>query len=54
MIPSAPRNAEIDIAEAVRAACIQAALDDYDNASIRGLCAEGAFEGQSALSECST
>ncbi|MDH3414001.1 MAG: acetyltransferase [Gammaproteobacteria bacterium] len=44
MIPSAPRNADIDIAEAVRAACIRAALDGYDNASISGLCAENAFE----------
>ncbi|MDH3316417.1 MAG: acetyltransferase [Gammaproteobacteria bacterium] len=25
-------------------ACIQAAIDGYENASISGLCAEGAFE----------
>ena len=31
-------------AEKIRAACIQAALDGYQNAAISGLCAEGAFE----------
>lgn len=32
------------LAETVRAACIQAALDGYENASISGLCHEGAWE----------
>lgn len=33
-----------DLPEKIRAACIQAALDGYENAAISGLCAEGAFE----------
>jgi hypothetical protein len=32
------------LAEAVRAACIQAALAGYEDASISGLCHEGAWE----------
>jgi hypothetical protein len=32
------------IAEAVRQACIDAALDAYEDAQIRGLCREGAWE----------
>ena len=32
------------LAEAVRQACIQAALAGYENASISGLCREGAWE----------
>lgn len=32
------------LAEAVRAACIQAAIEGYENASVSGLCGEGAFE----------
>lgn len=32
------------LAEAVREACIQAALAGYENASISGLCREGAWE----------
>ena len=44
MISSAPQEPPLEIAEAVRAACIRAALDGYQNASISGLCAEGAFE----------
>ena len=44
MIVSGSRSLEQKIAEAVRAACIRAAVDGYDNASISGLCAEGAFE----------
>jgi pentatricopeptide repeat protein len=31
-------------AEAVRAACVKAALDAYEDAGIRGLCAEGRWE----------
>jgi hypothetical protein len=32
------------IAEAVRAACVRAALDGYQEAGISGLCHEGALE----------
>ncbi|MGE5603006.1 MAG: acetyltransferase [Nitrososphaerales archaeon] len=32
------------IGEAVRAACVRAALDAYERASIDGLCEEGALE----------
>jgi hypothetical protein len=32
------------IAEAVRSACVQAALDGYEQAQIAGLCQEGAWE----------
>lgn len=32
------------LAERVRAACIQAALEGYEDAAIRGLCGEGAWE----------
>lgn len=32
------------LAEAVRAACLQAALEAYEDASIDGLCREGAWE----------
>ena len=32
------------IAEAVRRACIDAALEAYEDAQIRGLCREGAWE----------
>jgi hypothetical protein len=32
------------IAEAVRQACVDAALDAYEDAQIRGLCREGAWE----------
>jgi hypothetical protein len=34
----------LQIAEAVRAACLSAALDGYEDASMRGLCHEGAWE----------
>jgi hypothetical protein len=33
-----------ELAERVRAACIRAALDAYEDAAIRGLCPEGAWE----------
>lgn len=33
-----------DLANTVRAACIQAALDGYEQAQIAGLCQEGAWE----------
>jgi len=32
------------LAEAVRAACLVAALESYEDASMRGLCHEGAWE----------
>jgi hypothetical protein len=32
------------LAEAVRAACLTAALESYEDASMRGLCHEGAWE----------
>lgn len=34
----------VRVAELVRDACIQAALDGYRDAAISGLCHEGAFE----------
>jgi len=34
----------IEIARAVRSACVQAALDGYEQAQIAGLCQEGAWE----------
>ena len=45
MTPAA--NAPSDdsrLAEAVRAACLDAALQAYEDAQIRGLCGEGAWE----------
>jgi hypothetical protein len=35
---------QLQFAEAIRQACIQAALDGYENAAMRGLCCEGAYE----------
>jgi hypothetical protein len=35
---------ELRTAEAVREACIRAALDGYERAAMSGLCAEGAWE----------
>jgi hypothetical protein len=32
------------LAEQVRAACVQAALDAYEDAGVLGLCAEGRWE----------
>jgi hypothetical protein len=37
-------NDRHDVAREVREACIQAALLAYEDASISGLCGEGAFE----------
>lgn len=34
----------IKIAEVVRSACLEAALEAYEDAGIRGLCAEGRWE----------
>lgn len=36
--------AATELANAVRTACIQAALDGYEQAQIAGLCQEGAWE----------
>ena len=44
MSASGSHNQDRQFAETVRAACIQAAVEGYENASISGLCAEGAFE----------
>jgi hypothetical protein len=33
-----------ELAEQVRAALVEAALNAYEDASVRGLCAEGAWE----------
>lgn len=35
---------ERQLAERVRAACVQAALDAYEDAGLSGLCAEGRWE----------
>lgn len=35
---------EKTLAEAVREACLKAALDAYEDASMRGICHEGAWE----------
>ncbi|MFA5626429.1 MAG: hypothetical protein WCX90_07010 [Thiohalomonadaceae bacterium] len=35
---------ELRLAELVRQACIRAVLDGYEQATISGLCHEGAFE----------
>lgn len=37
-------NQERNLAEAVRDACLRAALAAYEDASIRGVCHEGAWE----------
>jgi hypothetical protein len=48
--PTQPKNEALigpeqrQLAEAVRAACIQAALAGYEEASMDGLCHEGAWE----------
>jgi len=39
-----PPQEELRAAEAVREACIRAALDGYEQAAMSGLCAEGAWE----------
>ena len=35
---------ELELAEAVRRACLEIALEAYEDAGIRGLCAEGRWE----------
>ena len=37
-------SAQRRLAEAIRAACLQAALDGYEDARMDGLCHEGAWE----------
>ena len=50
MSPSAHEMSELKqtglrrVAEAVRRACIEEALHSYEDARVRGLCAEGAWE----------
>ncbi len=44
MAATEPHDWNQKFAEVVRAACIEAAVNGYENASISGLCAEGAFE----------
>ncbi len=39
-----PEGERRRIAEAVKAACLQAAMAGYENAGISGLCEEGALE----------
>jgi hypothetical protein len=38
------QKSELRLAERVREACLEAALGGYENASISGLCREGAWE----------
>ena len=35
---------QLELAEAVREACLRAVLDAYENAGISGLCGEGRWE----------
>jgi len=37
-------NGPLQLASAIRNACVQAALDGYERAQIAGLCQEGAWE----------
>lgn len=37
-------SSELQLAEAVRVACMRAALEAYESAGISGLCAEGRWE----------
>lgn len=37
-------SSQIQLAETIREACLQAALDAYESAGISGLCAEGRWE----------
>ncbi|MES1944381.1 hypothetical protein PC39_09705 [Salinisphaera sp. PC39] len=41
---SGTSDRELELAERVRAACIEAAVAGYRDAAIRGLCGEGALE----------
>lgn len=42
--PGDVRRAALDLAERVRAACIDSAMRAYDDAGVQGLCAEGRWE----------
>ena len=37
-------DSDRQLAERVRTACVQAALEAYEDAGVRGLCAEGRWE----------
>ena len=39
-----PENATRELVEAIRQACIQTALDAYEQGGLAGLCAEGRWE----------
>lgn len=39
-----PAQDKIDLAESIRQACIEAARDGFRDASMSGLCSEGAME----------
>jgi hypothetical protein len=39
-----PTEEQLRIAETIRAACIKAALEGYEDAGMHGLCHEGAWE----------
>jgi hypothetical protein len=39
-----PESTEIKLAEAIRNACVEAAKEGFRDASIQGLCGEGAAE----------
>lgn len=41
---SSDEQRDLQVATAVRAACLQAALENYEYAAIKGLCHEGAWE----------
>ena len=44
-IPAGDPSGELQrVAERVRAALVQTALDAYEDAGVRGLCSEGAWE----------
>jgi hypothetical protein len=44
MLAKAPNDSAFVLADAIRSACIKAALLAYDDAGIRGLCHEGRWE----------
>jgi hypothetical protein len=44
MSTTCTENDQLRVAEAIRDACIKAALEGYEDASMRGLCHEGAWE----------
>ena len=44
MLAKAPNDSASALADAIRSACIKAALLAYDDAGIRGLCHEGRWE----------